>query len=178
MKCMKVQTIMSWDVAWMYLQLQHFSQFREVGSSRLAQWRKTLEYQTQFWLQVWSAIRLRLSAAWFYLFKVKLKLAEIEILLLYIFFFVWKLIELRVSPVQWLRGHLLIRDTRTPQLSGYSSELTELLACRNDVVGTIQLGIGFRTLIIRLNEMVHGSNTNSHNYTIQRNQQIIQMSLP
>ena len=61
---MKVQTNMSWDVAWMYLQLQHFSQFREVGSSRLAQWRKTLECQTQFWLQVWSAIRLRLSAAW------------------------------------------------------------------------------------------------------------------
>ena len=48
----------------MYLQLQHFSQFREVGSSRVAQWRKTLECQTQFWLQVWSAIRLRLSAAW------------------------------------------------------------------------------------------------------------------
>ena len=53
MKNMKVQTNMSWDVAWMYLQLQHFSQFREVGSSRLAQWRKTLERQTQ-WLQVWS----------------------------------------------------------------------------------------------------------------------------
>ena len=64
MKNMKVQTNMSWDVAWMYLQLQHFSQFWEVGSSRLAQWRRTLECQTQFWLQVWSAIRLRLSAAW------------------------------------------------------------------------------------------------------------------
>ena len=46
------------------IQLQNFSQFREVGSSRLAQWRKTLECQTQFWLQVWSAIRWRLSAAW------------------------------------------------------------------------------------------------------------------